>query len=112
MSKRKQMIAKLDKLWSRLVVQRDNSICRYTGCGKWTQNPHHVFVRDKFGSRWELDNGINLCEDHHVPYAHAYPEDFMVWWRGEVGEDVYCAVKAASLVIKVDIDEMEARLKQ
>lgn len=108
---RKNQKKRLDAIWSRLVVERDSSTCQFTGCGAYTQNPHHVFLKGKYGSRWELDNGINLCEIHHVPYAHAFPEDFMEWWRGKVGEEMYEAVKAASMRIKIDLDEVEIELK-
>ncbi len=107
---RKNQIARMDKEWSRQVVERDKSTCQK--CGKFAENPHHVFLRGKFGSRWVIENGINLCEDHHVPWAHAMPEIFMAWWRQKVKEDVYLRVLVASRKLKVDLDEAERLLKE
>lgn len=107
---RKNKIAKLDKEWSRQVIERDQSICQK--CGRWGENPHHVFYKRKLGSRWLLENGINLCEDCHVPWAHAKPEEFMEWWRYKVGEDVYFQILADSMRIKVDLNEAEKKLKE
>ena len=107
---RKNQIARCDKLWSKLVVERDQGICQK--CGRLTENPHHVFVRDKYGTRWVLENGINLCaEECHVPFAHAKPEAFMAWWSFKYGEDAYLRLLASSLEMKIDLDKVERELK-
>ncbi len=107
---RKTQIARMDGEWSRQVVERDKSTCQK--CGKFSENPHHVFLKGKFGSRWLLENGINLCEDCHVPWAHAMPTIFMAWWRYMVGEEVYLRVLVASMEIKIDLDGAERLLKE
>lgn len=107
---RKNQVARLDKLWSKLVVEKDQGICQK--CGRFTENPHHVFLKSKYGTRWVLENGINLCaEECHVPFAHAKPEAFMAWWRHFVGEETYLIVLASSMDIKIDLDEAEETLK-
>jgi hypothetical protein len=90
-------------------VLRDGGICQ--NCGKPAENPHHVFYKTKKGSRWLLENGINLCENCHVPWAHAEPEEFMEWWILRVGLDTYLMVKNESMKIKPDLDEIEVMLK-
>lgn len=108
---RKNQIARMDREWSRQVVERDNGICQR--CGRLAENPHHVFIRDKFGTRWLLENGINLCaEECHVPFAHAKPEEFMAWWRYKYGENAYLRLLAASMRMKVNLDEAERLLKE
>lgn len=106
---RKNQIARMDKEWSRQVIERDNSTCQK--CGKWAENPHHVFYKTKFGSRWLLENGINLCEYCHVPWAHAKPTEFNIWWHNRVGDEIYTIAWGASQIIKIDLDEEEKRLK-
>lgn len=108
-SKRKNQEKRLDILWSQSVIKRDGSICQK--CGKWSENPHHAFYKTKKGSRWLLQNGVNLCEKHHVPWAHAEPEEFLEWWIDFVGIEVYALVKDESLKIKPDLDEIERNLK-
>ena len=101
---------RLDGLWSRAIVVRDNGTCQK--CYKQSENPHHVFYRTKLGSRWLLENGINLCDDCHVHWAHAKPEEFMKWWIEKVGEEMYLYAKEMSLEIKPDLDEVELTLKE
>ena len=111
MSKRKNQMARLDKLWSQAIVKRDGGVCQK--CGNPAENPHHVFPRRKLGSRWLLKNGINLCfEDCHVPWAHAKPSEFESWWIERVGMETYMYVRIESLKIKPDLDDIEAGLKE
>lgn len=110
MSKYKNRIGRLDKLWSQGIVKRDKSICQK--CGKWAENPHHIFYRRKKNTRWLLQNGINLCESCHVLWAHAEPEEFLEWWIDYVGVEVYTFVEAESLKVKPDLDEIERNLKE
>ena len=107
--RRKNQIARNDKLWGSIIVKRDDNICQH--CGRYGEHPHHVFYRRKMGARWLPENGVTLCDDCHVPFAHARPELFMSWWRDFVGEEVYLIVFDASMKIKLDLDEEERKLK-
>jgi hypothetical protein len=69
-------------------------------------------LKRKRGTRWLLKNGINLCEDHHVPWAHAEPEEFMDWWTNKVGIKTYVYVRMESLKIKPDLDVIEIELRE
>jgi hypothetical protein len=109
MMNRKNKIKKLDKLWAVLVVSRDGGICQK--CGKPGQNPHHIFYRRKLGSRHLLKNGITLCDEHHTPWAHAYPEDFMWWVMDKIGMKTFITIQGASTAIKIDLEEVGERLK-
>lgn len=110
MSKRKNQEKRLDKLWSHAVIQRDGSICQK--CGRWAENPHHVFYKTKKGSRWLLQNGINLCENCHVPWAHAKPDEFEHWLIERIGMKTYMNVRIESLKIKPNLDAIEDNLKE
>lgn len=109
MSKRKNQEKRIDVLWSQGVIERDGSVCQK--CGRWAENPHHVFLKRKRGSRWLLENGINLCENCHVPWAHAKPDEFEEWFIEKVGMETYMYIRLESLKIKPDLDEAERKLK-
>lgn len=102
MSKRKKLIAKMDKRWSLAVIDRYGGVCQK--CGKPGENPHHVFLRRYMGSRFLKENGITLCTACHR-WAHDYPEDFMEWWICKVGQDVWEHVRMKAMELKVDIPE-------
>lgn len=106
---RKNKIKKLDKLWAVLVIARDGGICQK--CDKPGNNPHHIFYRTKLGSKHLLENGITLCERHHVPWAHAYPIEFTEWVIGKIGVETFNVIQDASTAIKIDLEEAEERLK-
>lgn len=105
MSKRKKLIAKLDKKWSKAVIEKDGSTCQK--CGRFAENPHHVFLKRYMGSRFLLKNGVNLCEYCHVPWAHARPEEFMEWWIDFVGMEVWEHVRMKAMELKVNIEGLE-----
>ena len=104
MSKRKKLITKLDKKWSAAIIKRDNNICQK--CGEYGDHPHHVFLRRYVGSRFIKKNGITLCTLCHRE-AHDYPSDFMSWWIGYVGIEVWEYVRMKAMELKVNIDEVD-----
>lgn len=104
MSNRKRLIAKLDKQWSKAVIERDGHICQK--CLKFGDNPHHVFLRRYLGSRFLKENGITLCTTCHR-WAHDYPADFMDWWIGKIGLETWEYVRMEAMELKINIDEVE-----
>ena len=54
----------MDKLWSEIVKIRAGHKCEYCGSTK-NLNSHHVFTRVNASLRWDVDNGVCLCADHH-----------------------------------------------
>ena len=53
-----------DKVWSRLVKERDVH-CRFEGCKeKEDLEAHHIIPRSQGGENI-LENGITLCREHH-----------------------------------------------
>lgn len=106
---RKNQIKRLDALWSRLVVERDKSICQK--CGEFGDNPHHVVLKRYLAVKHLLDNGLTLCSKHHVPYAHARPALFEKWFKREF-PDRWERIQELKQNIKPDLDEAEKRLKE
>ena len=79
---KKSETKKLDKLWSQSVKNRANNKCEY--CGR-TDNldAHHLNNRVIYSLRWDLENGVCLCKDHHrfnrKFAAHNTPSLFEDW---------------------------------
>jgi 5-methylcytosine-specific restriction endonuclease McrA len=64
-------IKTLDKLWSEAVRTRDAKCLR---CGKTSGlQGAHIFSRRSRSTRWSLDNGLTLCWQCHIPFAHKEP---------------------------------------
>ena len=75
--------SKYDKLWSKLVRERDKQ-CLYCG-RKGILNAHHILGRRIKATRLCLENGTSLCINHHVWdskfSAHKTPEKFRTWFK-------------------------------
>ena len=110
-SGRNAEIKRLDKIWSKAVVERDGHRCRY--CGNNGNQPHHIFTRRHRSTRWDLDNGITLCWHHHFHLAHGEPEMFREFLMKEIGEKQFEILKrrAWSRAGKTDVALIELSLK-
>lgn len=68
-----------DKQWSLEVKQRDDFKCVHCGKEEYL-NSHHIFTRNNYAVRWDLDNGITLCSGCHTMSskfsAHKTPLEF------------------------------------
>jgi predicted restriction endonuclease len=55
------------KKWRKEVYKRDNHTCQWPGCScKKRLNAHHIKTWANFpGLRFDVNNGITLCYDHH-----------------------------------------------
>jgi len=55
------------KKWIKTIFQRDNFTCQWPGCNKKNKlNAHHINKWSDFpGLRYNLNNGITLCKQHH-----------------------------------------------
>lgn len=89
---KKVIIGKLDKVWSELIKLKDGNKCKK--CGKVDGlSSHHIFGRRKFSTRWDLDNGITLCDQHHTKdgsfSAHLTPKMFEIWLKIKIGKETY-----------------------
>lgn len=64
---RKTLEKKCLKLWAELVKLRAGNRCEYFMCGSTSRlNAHHFFTKGAHASvRYEPNNGICLCYNHH-----------------------------------------------
>jgi len=53
--------------WRKEVYQRDDHTCQWPNCGKTRKlNAHHIKRWVDFpGLRFNINNGITLCKQHH-----------------------------------------------
>lgn len=81
-SPRAKLIKELDILWSRKIRTRDKWICQRCGKGgKISKGIHgaHIFSRNNYSTRWDLDNGITLCMPCHYFWFHRSPMEATIW---------------------------------
>lgn len=95
---RKQALKKYDEKWSKLVKIRAGNKCEVDGCDKTTYlNSHHIFTRNNYATRFDLDNGICLCSGHHTFNnhfsAHRTPMEFTEWIIKKRGQKWYDGLK-------------------
>jgi len=83
---RKGLIKKLDKLVSEIVIARDKNCATCgskdkLGCG-------HLFTRQAYSTRWDLDNCFAQC--WNCNYLHEYdPHPLTSYFIGKFGIDKY-----------------------
>ena len=78
---RKQELKKFDRKRSELVKVRAWFKCEVDWCWKTNNlNSHHIFTRNNYSTRFDLDNWICLCTWHHTFSnhfsAHRTPMEF------------------------------------
>jgi hypothetical protein len=57
----------LYKKWREAVYKRDSYCCQWPGCNKHNKlNAHHILLwANNPGLRFDINNGITLCYQHH-----------------------------------------------
>ena len=71
----------LDNAWSLFVKLKAGMKCEYCGSMK-SLNSHHLNSRAKRTVRWDVNNGICLCVNHHIGNefsAHKTSIPFTMW---------------------------------
>lgn len=63
----KKEMKELDKVWARNVFARDENKCQVCQKEVFGRNkhPHHIIPKCFKGLRWDINNGITLCYQHH-----------------------------------------------
>ena len=91
-------------LWSEAIKVKYDYKCAY--CGKTDKqvrlNSHHIFSKRHKATRYDLDNGICLCVQHHkfnTFSAHESPE-FVLWMVDFIGKEKYDKLKIKANQIK------------
>lgn len=60
--------------WRTAVYKRDNFTCQHCGCGKVYLNAHHIKCWNDFPAlRYDVTNGITLCESCHTMLHQQVP---------------------------------------
>ena len=112
----KQIDILLDIAWSELVKLKANNRCEYCGSPNNLQS-HHIHTRKKKSTRWHIENGVCLCEDHHVYSpefsAHRTEKEFMEWLENDRGEAFITDLERLSnATLKLFIHEKQELLDQ
>ena len=97
--KRKSDLKICDDLWSKLIKIRAWFRCEY--CWKTNYlNSHHIFTRNNYTTRFDLDNGICLCSGCHTMSqkfsAHKTPLEFAERIIAKRWQERYDNLKAKS----------------
>ncbi len=74
----KTITKQLDELWSLLVKKRAGMECEMCQSTKVLQS-HHIYSRVSYGIRWNEENGVCLCRNHHLYFAHRKTVEFNDW---------------------------------
>jgi len=77
----KKELRDLDEAWKKRVKERDNftcQICKKKVTGRNCQ-AHHIIPRQCRTCRWDIDNGITLCYQHHKVHVHS-PHMSAIWF--------------------------------
>ena len=79
-----------ENLWRKIGLHVANNKCEY--CGKTSNlNCHHIFTRSRNSTKWDTDNCLVLCIEHHTLSkkisAHKSPKAFFEWLESYKGKD-------------------------
>ena len=82
----------LDDACRAVVFARDGHKCRRTGSTAHLQWAH-VISRRYFSVRWDPDNSMCLSAGAHL-WWHHQPVEAVTWWVGQVGNEMYAALRS------------------
>lgn len=104
----------LDKLWAE-AVKRRSPACEACG-SRYNVSAHHVIGRTHLGLRWDIRNGITLCQKHHTGAsefsAHQTPDKFLAWFKRYREEDfIYLESQKWELNFDLDLEEIADKLR-
>jgi 5-methylcytosine-specific restriction endonuclease McrA len=80
---------KRDRVFSKLILARDNRICRWCGKKDGKKDCSHIINREFLPLRWSPENAITLCFRCHKCLWHKNPLLASKWIRSELG-DAHC----------------------
>ena len=112
--KRKSDLKICDNLWSKLVKIRAKFRCEHCW-STFKLNSHHIFTRNNYSTRFDLDNGICLCSWCHTMSskfsAHKTPMEFTEWIMAERWQERYDRLKRKTKQLRdKDYDKVEKYL--
>jgi len=90
---------RLDMKWSKIV--KLGGFCEYCKIEGVRLEAHHIIGRRNLNTRWDKENGICLCTNHHkfspIFSAHETPTVFTEWLTSEWGKERLEFLKNESL---------------
>ena len=103
-------------LWRVIVKLRAGYKCEYCGSTK-NLNSHHVFSSTNYALRYDVDNGVCLCVNHHVYGKEATHNSpvvfaFTLEKRGQQWYDDLLATSREHTGKKVDKEAVKEILEQ
>lgn len=118
-SARTLRIELLDTLFSEAIRMRDGGICQRCGHQNKSAQAAHIWTRNNYSTRWDMENALCLCYMCHIKgfhSAHREPAEFLEWVHQRMGDERWEALKARSMgTVKVNdifMDETEERLRE
>jgi hypothetical protein len=110
----KQQDKKILILWAKLVKLKAGNKCEKCGSVKFL-NAHHIYGRNNYNCRYDLDNGCSLCSGCHKwrrDSAHNAPLEFIELMITKRGQSWFSRLqkKATKDIFKQDKDEIEKLL--
>lgn len=74
--------------WRAEVCSRAGGVCEKCG-SVHLADPHHFYGR-RYRSIWtDPENGVYLCGQHHIAWAHGHPAEFKAWIISRRGQEWY-----------------------
>ena len=105
----------LDRLWAIAVLIKAGHKCEKCGC-TFGLCPHHIFSRRNRSVRWNIDDGICLCNNCHTGddySAHRERKFTTVWIKNYIGEEKYYALdRKANQIKKWTQEEKKALVRK
>lgn len=71
-----------DRLWAELIKLIHGKKCAKCGT-EFNIHSHHLISRTNWNLRFDVDNGLPMCEYHHIIWLKQYPIDYVRWLNKE-----------------------------
>lgn len=95
----------LDKAWSLAVRQKGFCEHCFEILPLKKLQAHHIFSRRHFSTRWDLNNGVSLCWQCHIQWAHKDIMECAEWITSVKGQANIDALRIKANTAKQFTDE-------
>lgn len=102
-------IVALDNLWRKASLKLKGNACEYCRDSQGL-NVHHIFSRTNKKMRWDIDNGVILCVEHHTAgdfSAHKSPTEFVEWLKEKITPKKYDELRFKAKTVNGKINRQE-----
>ena len=112
--KKKSRVKICDELWAKVIKKRAGYQCER--CHR-TQlesklDAHHIIGRQNYHLRYDLTNGICLCFDCHINFAHCDPEGWHLWLMNNRERDYDYLNREKDIIARNNYQEIEDKLRK